>query len=475
MNYSYKIGIIIQKIIWAILISIFYFEEYQNISLLICLVILVYFYFDQLLYKSEILKILHLKYNYISIEELLYLIDKTKFYCKVSYKSFHYDGINEIVTYKDDKFYVFNHKNSKKYELNLTNKNLVLELSLSKLVDNSTMEQLEGVISENLNSIYQKDIYCQVDVKYGLVGFDELNLILIYESFFMNKWVLIFSYFFFIGEFIKLYIESILEKQKLFVEKQIEDLNNNYSQFILVDYDPSKIELSIIFEETKKDINNSKLNEKENNKILNYCMTGTDENLTIGYNTQQTIKNVNYHNFNFKKLDVLYIKESNIVNNEHQQNSNGVISDDQNSIGADYRYSLINEFTSSIHSKTHLKESIKCGMKNTNEKIRYSNKFFNLNDLTQPINSKNLKPNYNEDNEIEEDSISSEKNYDNEIVIKYSNTTKYINKPKILNLHKSPFCTSNTTNNTLNSVQDKIAKTDNFDKNFDEDEENLID
>lgn len=238
-------GLAVQILIWLILFYLYFDNknilEFPNYLVFAVLLIALFIYFTELLFKSMAYVVLDVKPKIVRDKmDIIKYLTNARLYLEIHSKAFHYRGNEEVDSYNKKFYYEFedvkDHSSVKTMPLYFDetcspDQLVVVDVCLStRFSDYSCQEELDACVTKLKNDVSFKDKYFETKTTYILKGVKKhLNVFSCQnkQSFFVNKTLFIISYLLLVGEFYKLILDSYIVRFVVEVEKQINRTHAN--------------------------------------------------------------------------------------------------------------------------------------------------------------------------------------------------------------------------------------------------------
>lgn len=233
------IGICIQTLIWICILFIqndkYEIYEFPDSFLIVILAIGLFIYFYELMWNSSINSILSKRIHKVnSKNELIKFLTQSKPFFEIISRAFHYSYEKKTVSFERELYFEFNDVKDYSFikfmniysnEVALDNRIIVIDLNLLvKFEDSGCQEELDGVVQKIKNEDTFRDRYYDLKTKFAFRRLDEKENVFVFENqsfwFASKSWMIIF-YILLVGEFYKIYFESLLYRCSVDLVKQI--------------------------------------------------------------------------------------------------------------------------------------------------------------------------------------------------------------------------------------------------------------
>lgn len=233
------IGLCIQTLIWICILYIKYDKyeiyDFPDSFLIVILAIGLFIYFYELMWNSSINSILSKRLNKVNTKlDLIRLLIESKPNFEVNSRGFHYNYEKIIVSFERLLYFEFDEvkdysnikfMNTYSEEAVIENKIMVIDINLLvRFMDVGCQDELESFVQKIKNEDSFRDRYYDCKTKFAFQRFDEKENVFVFENqsfwFASKAWMIIF-YALLVGEFYKIYFESLLHRCSIDLVKQI--------------------------------------------------------------------------------------------------------------------------------------------------------------------------------------------------------------------------------------------------------------
>lgn len=233
------IGLCVQTLIWISILYIKYDKyeiyDFPDSFLIVILAITLFIYFYELMWNSSINSILSKKLKPVRSKlEIIRFLTQSKPYFEVTSRAYHYNYEKVVISYERTQLFDFEDikdcsivkfMNIYSQEIVLDNKFTVIDINLFiKFMDASCQEELDGQVQKIKNEDSFRDKYYDCRTKFVFRHLEDQENVFMFENqtfWFASKGWMILFYVLLVGEFYKIYFESLLHRCTIDLVKQI--------------------------------------------------------------------------------------------------------------------------------------------------------------------------------------------------------------------------------------------------------------